>query len=45
MYESNFKLADLGLSHFKETITSEEKDVDSYGTRAYGRAHFPFVIV
>ena len=33
-----FKIADLGISHFKRHVTSqgEATDRDSYGTRAYG---------
>ncbi len=38
-YSSQFKLADLGLSHFKKKMSSqvEATDGDTYGTRAYGR--------
>ena len=37
-----FKIADLGVSHFKRHITSqgEAVDRDTYGTRAYGILHF-----
>ncbi|KAL6721390.1 hypothetical protein ACLMJK_000493 [Lecanora helva] len=36
IYDSAFKLADLGLSHFKSTTSPDTTDMDSYGTRAYG---------
>ena len=38
-YASQFKLADLGLSHFKKKMSSqvEATDGDTYGTRTYGR--------
>ena len=38
-YSWQFKLADLGLSHFKKKMSSqvEATDGDTYGTRAYGR--------
>ena len=38
-YDVEFKVADLGTSHFKRHIQSqgEATDRDSYGTRAYGR--------
>ena len=36
-YFSQFKLADLGLSHFKKMSSQvDAMDVDTYGTRAYG---------
>ena len=37
-----FKIADLGVSHFKRHVTSqgEATDRDTYGTRAYGILHF-----
>ena len=37
-----FKIADLGVSHFKRHVTSqgEAVDRDTYGTRAYGILHF-----
>lgn len=40
-YDCEFKLADLGLSHFKKHVPSqgEATDRDTYGTRAYGRLH------
>lgn len=40
-YDCDFKLADLGLSHFKEHVPSQgdATDRDSFGTRAYGRLH------
>lgn len=40
-YDCEFKLADLGLSHFKKHVPSqgEATDIDTYGTRAYGRLH------
>ena len=40
-YNCDFKLADLGLSHFKKHVPSqgEVTDKDTYGTRAYGRLH------
>ena len=38
-YRVQFKLGDLGLSHFKEVMPSETEisDRDSCGTRAYGK--------
>lgn len=37
-YSSQFKLADLGLSHFKKMSSQvEATDGDTYGTRTYGR--------
>ena len=40
-YDCDFKLADLGLSHFKKHMPSQgdATDRDTYGTRAYGRLH------
>lgn len=40
-YDCEFKLADLGLSHFKKHVPSQgdATDRDTYGTRAYGRLH------
>ena len=40
-YRCEFKLADLGLSHFKKHVPSQEDvaDRDTCGTRAYGRLH------
>ena len=40
-YDVVFKLADLGLSHFKKHVPSQRDvtDRDTYGTRAYGRLH------
>lgn len=37
-YNWNFKLADLGISHFKRVVDpfGSVKDKDSYGTRLYG---------
>lgn len=37
-----FKIADLGVSHFKRHVTSQGEaiDRDTYGTRAYGILHF-----
>lgn len=36
-YEWQFKLADLGISHFKTTSSSRENTAnDTYGTRTYG---------
>ena len=37
-----FKIADLGVSHFKRHVTSqgEATDRDTFGTRAYGTFHF-----
>ncbi|KAL9131154.1 MAG: hypothetical protein Q9217_000855 [Psora testacea] len=35
-YQSEFELADLGLSHFKKNDSTEVMDKDTYGTRAYG---------
>lgn len=37
-YDCEFKLADLGLSHFKKHVPSQgdATDRDTYGTRAYG---------
>jgi serine/threonine protein kinase len=37
-YEYKFKLADLGISHFKSQVSSLEDstDRDSQGTRTYG---------
>lgn len=38
-YDCEFKLADLGSSHFRKHVSSqgEATDRDTYGTRAYGR--------
>ena len=38
-YDCEFKLADLGLSHFKRHVPTQREatDRDTYGTRAYGR--------
>ena len=40
-YDCEFKLADLGLSHFKKHVPSQREatDRDSYGTRTYGRLY------
>ena len=40
-YDVKFKLADLGVSHFKRHVPSkgEATDRDTWGTRAYGRLH------
>lgn len=40
-YDCEFKLADLGSSHFKMHVPSQgvATDKDTYGTRAYGRHH------
>ena len=37
-----FKIADLGVSHFKRHVTAQGEaiDRDTYGTRAYGILHF-----
>lgn len=37
-YDCEFKLADLGLSHFKRHVPTQREaiDRDTYGTRAYG---------
>ncbi|KAL9633347.1 MAG: hypothetical protein Q9164_004751 [Protoblastenia rupestris] len=37
-YDCNFKVADLGLSHFKDTSSTQSNasDFDACGTRAYG---------
>ena len=41
-YDCDFKIADLGLSHFKRYASSPENDVDkdTFGTSAYGQS-FP----
>ena len=41
-FDVEFKIADLGVSHFKRHVTSqgEATDRDTYGTRAYGILHF-----
>lgn len=41
-YDCDFKLADLGLSHFKKHVSSQgdATDRDSHGTRAYGKLHY-----
>lgn len=41
-YDCEFKLADLGLSHFKKHVSSQgdATDRDSRGTRAYGKLHY-----
>lgn len=49
-YDYEFKLADLGLSHFKKHVPSQRgtTDRDTYGTRTYGRLHshdLPYSIV
>ena len=38
-YDVHFKIADLGLSHFKRHTSglSEATDNDAFGTRAYGK--------
>jgi serine/threonine protein kinase len=37
-YQVQFKLADLGLSHFRKNAAGEDPaDADSRGTRTYGR--------
>lgn len=36
IYESVFKIADFGLSHFKSTKSPKATDMDSHGTHAYG---------
>lgn len=37
-YDYEFKVADLGLAHFKPSISqaSDPSDLDAFGTRAYG---------
>ena len=37
-YDCHFKIADLGLTHFKPTISqaADPSDLDAFGTRAYG---------
>ena len=42
-YDSYFKIADLGLSHFKAGVASQSdaSDFDAYGTRAYGLSPIP----
>ena len=39
IYDVQFKLADLGVSHFKKTeeLVGHVTDEDSHGTRAYGK--------
>ena len=39
-YDYHFKIADLGLYHFKcpESADYEDSDIDAFGTRAYGNA-------
>lgn len=38
-YDCHFKIADLGLSHFKKHIPGlrTATDKDTFGTRAYGK--------
>ena len=38
VYEFECKLADLGLSHFKRSLSGQEDSTDTaaYGTRTYG---------
>jgi hypothetical protein len=37
-FEYQFKIADLGTSHFKRvTATGDQKDISTIGTLAYGR--------
>ena len=38
VYEIECKLADLGLSHFKKSLSGQEESTDTaaYGTRTYG---------
>ncbi|KAL0253078.1 hypothetical protein SLS55_010528 [Diplodia seriata] len=45
-YKYEFKLADLGLSHFKrpKSTTGEATDMDTYGTRTYGELRLPFAV-
>ena len=42
-YESYFKLADLGLSHFQRVLEGQgdTRAADSHGTRSYGSLHVP----
>lgn len=36
-YDCYFKLADMGLSHFRSEVACDEiEDIDSHGTRSYG---------
>lgn len=45
-YDCDFKLGDLGLSHFKKYVSplGDATDQDTFGTYAYGNS-FPAVIV
>lgn len=40
-YDCHFKIADLGLAHFKPSIpqATDPLDFDAFGTRAYGNQH------
>ena len=37
-YDRHFKIADLGLTHFKpsDSPSNDTSDLDAFGTRAYG---------
>ena len=45
-YDCQFKIADLGLSHFKPTISqaTDASDLDAFGTRAYGNGNLRFAL-
>ena len=45
VYQFECKLADLGLSHFRGSLSGQEDSTDtaSYGTRTYGNSEVPCV--
>ena len=45
VYDCEFVIADLGLSHFKIPTSDKTMDTDSYGTRAYGMIAMDFDVI